>query len=145
MNELENVWMVSEREEHERKVERAVRKTKLGERLTSVLNILLIVVIFGAAMVLIDHKAKIYELNSKNLALEKEVADLQSKIAEKNVEISSRFSLESIYEVASKELGMVYPTASRVVSIHSQHYYSLLNPEDNTPLLVFDMKIHKRK
>lgn len=144
---LEDVWIVEEREENERKVERAVRRKKFVEKMTLVVNLVLFIIVFGASIYHIDNKAKINELNSQNLALEKEVADLRSKINEKNVLISSQFSLESIYDIATKELGMVYPTAARVISLSSNRYFSLERREESLPAFVLDTenKVRKRK
>lgn len=143
MSEFDLGWIVKEREENEKKVERVVRKKKFYERVTLLVNLLLVFVVFNAALYLIDNKAKIYELNSKNLELEKEVADLQSRISEKNVLISSQFSLDAIYEIATKELGMVYPTASRVISLRADRYISLEGQDESLPRFVMGRKYLK--
>lgn len=142
---FEEIWIVSEKEENEREVGRIVRKKKFMEKMNLLMNLFLFFVLFWAAMYLIDNKAKIYELNSKNLALEKEVADLQSRISEKNVLISSQFSLETIHHIASEELGMVYPSASRVTSLNAERYFSLEYVDERLPKFVLNTKILKAK
>lgn len=109
------------------RVRRVIRRERYLSLISGLVKLAAVAVIFYAALVYIDQKAFIYEINARNIVLEKEIVNLDGKISEMNVRISSRFSLEKIYEIASTELDMIYPTASRVVSIKSSNYYTLEN------------------
>ncbi len=127
MGELDKL-LISETNEHEKKIKRTVFVSRTKDFLSNVLKICLLAAVFFATLDYIGNKASISEQNLRNVALENEVHDLQSRIAELNVAISSQFSLEHISEYAANELGMIYPTAARVVSLDSSGYVAIASP-----------------
>lgn len=148
MSRLNDVRTVNANDRNRAIVEREVRRRIFRERMATAVNFALVIIVFAACIFSLDNKALIYEQNAKNLTLEKEVADLQSKISEMDVLISSQFSLETIHKIASEELGMVYPTSGRVVSVVADRYYSLDRPADGEYSVIafeFESKIYPKK
>lgn len=151
MNEINDIleYANSGAQNHEEEVRKVVRRYQRLSFVSWFFRFVFLVLIFYASMMFIDQKSHIYEMNMKNIELEKELNDIRSRISEVNVQISSQFSLESIYEIASKELGMIYPMASRVVSINSARYYSIdtvpREREEDYPKLVREDTLFEKK
>ncbi len=126
MRDLDKLSLRIEKDERAAK---RVRQRRFERRVYNFFQVFFVstfvVLSFFAAMVVIDRKSMVYELNQKNLLLEKEAAELRSKISEINVLISAELSLDNIERVAKEELGMVYPDSSRVVGLSITEYYAL--------------------
>lgn len=113
---------------YEEKIKESVFLSRMQEFFSYAFKVCLLFVIFFATLYYISNKAEISEQNLQNVALEKEIRDLEARVLELNVSISSQFSLEHISEYAASELDMIYPTAARVVSINSESYVSMAHP-----------------
>ncbi len=131
MNELDDMILTFE---SNREIQRRVKQKQFARRVFKFLNgvftAFLIFSCFLASMYIIEKKSIVYELNQKNLLLEKDASELKGKISEMNVLISSQLSLDNIEKIARDELRMVYPDASRVIALNSSNYYALSDTDD---------------
>lgn len=130
--------MAADDRRSERKVRRAVLKSRVKEFFSYIFWFTFLFLVFIASLFYISQKAHIHEMNQKTIELEKELADLDAKISEVNVAISSQFSLEHIYKCASEELGMIYPTEARVVVLRGDRYFTLDDESDPATVTAHD-------
>lgn len=121
---------------HERPVEREVKERQVNQRINKNVNrarafdlrytVLLMVAtvfLFGSCVYMLSVQASITEQRREIAMLESNLNTLTDNNNETSKRLDSSVNLPEIYEVATKELGMVYPKAGQVLS------YEASNPD----------------